>query len=113
MPNLTAILQPLISLLLFFFLPGYATLAAFGAFSPGMVRTGSQESREDVTGLFFLSLLLSVLLTSWIALLLGEMGWLTLHNLVFLLLGYLSAVVLYLLRARSLALPLSTPYRLV
>jgi len=91
---------------LFFFLPGYVTLAAFGAFRPGAVWTESQESREDVSDLCFLSLLLSVLLTSWIALLLGEIGWLTLRNLLFLLLGYLSAVVLYLLRARSLVLPM-------
>jgi len=103
--NLSAVLQALISLPLFFFLPGYATLAAFGAFRPEALQTESQKSKEDVPGLCFLSLLLSVLFTSWIALLLGEMGWLTLRNLVFLLFGYLSAVVLYLLRARSVALP--------
>jgi len=105
LPNLTAVLQALISLPLFFFLPGYATLAAFGAFRPETLPTESQESTEDVPDLCFLSLLLSVLLTSCIALLLGEIGWLTLRNLVFLLLGYLSALVLYLLHARAVALP--------
>jgi len=105
LPNLIAILQPLISLPLFFFLPGYATLAAFGAFGAEAAPAESQRSREDVPDLCFLSLLLSVLLTSWVALLLGEIGWLTLGNLVFILLGYLAAVLLYLLRARSPALP--------
>ena len=99
MPNLTAVPQPLISLPLFFFLPGHATLAAFRASRPGALRTESQESRGDLPRLCFPSLLLSVLLSSWIALLLGEMGWLTPRNLVFLFLGYLSVVVLYLLRA--------------
>lgn len=93
LPNLIAILQPLISLPLFFFLPGYATLAAFGAFGAEAVPAESQRSREDVPDLCFLSLLLSVLLTSWVALLLGEIGWLTLGNLVFLPLAYLWVVV--------------------